>query len=196
MLETDRPIALREAIRCVRNGGIGVYGGFVDKFPIGVVMNRGLTIKAAQCHVQRYRRPLLVRIEAGEIDPVSSSPIICRCPKRRAGSRCSWPSRTAARRSSCTPDARSEPPSLLAVHAIGGFLAGGALSGILRTWTGHALDLRAVAVAVGRAVLIVRALVGFLRCFHTGKVDTSRCRRRSGASSRSVWMRFDRVSHG
>jgi threonine dehydrogenase-like Zn-dependent dehydrogenase len=73
MLETDRPIALREAIRCVRNGGIvsviGVYGGFVDKFPMGAVMNRGLTIKAAQCHVQRYLRPLLARIEAGEIDP-------------------------------------------------------------------------------------------------------------------------------
>jgi threonine dehydrogenase-like Zn-dependent dehydrogenase len=73
MLESDRPIALREAIRCVRNGGIvsviGVYGGFVDKFPMGAVMNRGLTIKAGQCHVQRYLRPLLARIEAGEIDP-------------------------------------------------------------------------------------------------------------------------------
>jgi threonine dehydrogenase-like Zn-dependent dehydrogenase len=73
MLETDRPIALREAIRCVRNGGIvsviGVYGGFVDKFPMGAVMNRGLTIKAGQCHVQRYLRPLLARIEAGDIDP-------------------------------------------------------------------------------------------------------------------------------
>jgi threonine dehydrogenase-like Zn-dependent dehydrogenase len=73
MLESDRPIALREAIRCVRNGGIvsviGVYGGFVDKFPMGAVMNRGLTIKAGQCHVQRYLRPLLARIEAGDIDP-------------------------------------------------------------------------------------------------------------------------------
>jgi threonine dehydrogenase-like Zn-dependent dehydrogenase len=73
MLETDRPIALREAIRCCRNGGtvsvIGVYGGFIDKFPMGSVMNRGLTIKAGQCHVQRYLRPLLQRIQAGEIDP-------------------------------------------------------------------------------------------------------------------------------
>jgi threonine dehydrogenase-like Zn-dependent dehydrogenase len=72
-LETERPFALREAIRSCRNGGIvsvvGVYGGFVDKFPIGSVVNRGLTIKAAQCHVHRYLRPLLERIRNGEIDP-------------------------------------------------------------------------------------------------------------------------------
>jgi len=48
---------------------IGVYGGFIDKFPMGAVMNRSLTIRAGQCHVQRYLRPLLTRIEAGEIDP-------------------------------------------------------------------------------------------------------------------------------
>lgn len=56
-----------------RNGGtvsvVGVYGGFVDKFPMGAVMNRSLTIKAGQCHVQRYLRPLLDRIRRGEIDP-------------------------------------------------------------------------------------------------------------------------------
>ena len=73
MLETDRPIALREAIMACRNGGtisvIGVYGGFIDKFPMGSVMNRSLTIKTGQCHVQRYMRPLLERIEGGEIDP-------------------------------------------------------------------------------------------------------------------------------
>ncbi|HET6149449.1 MAG TPA: zinc-dependent alcohol dehydrogenase [Polyangia bacterium] len=73
MLETDRPIALRQAITACRNGGIvsvvGVYGGFVDKFPMGAVMNRSLTIKSGQCHVQRYTRPLLERIERGEIDP-------------------------------------------------------------------------------------------------------------------------------
>ena len=73
MLETDRPMALREAIMCCRNGGtvsvIGVYGGFIDKFPMGSVMNRSLTIKTGQCHVQRYMRPLLERIEKGEIDP-------------------------------------------------------------------------------------------------------------------------------
>jgi threonine dehydrogenase-like Zn-dependent dehydrogenase len=73
MLETDRPIALREAIRACRNGGIvsvvGVYGGFIDHFPMGAIVNRGLTIRSGQCHVQRYLRPLLQRIENGEIDP-------------------------------------------------------------------------------------------------------------------------------
>jgi threonine dehydrogenase-like Zn-dependent dehydrogenase len=73
MLETDRPLALREAILACRNGGtvsvIGVYGGFIDKFPMGAVMNRSLTIKTGQCHVQRYMKPLLERIERGEIDP-------------------------------------------------------------------------------------------------------------------------------
>ncbi len=72
-VETDRPFALREAIMACRNGGIvsviGVYGGFVDKFPMGAVMNRSLTIKSGQCHVQRYMRPLLERISNGEIDP-------------------------------------------------------------------------------------------------------------------------------
>jgi threonine dehydrogenase-like Zn-dependent dehydrogenase len=73
MLETDRPVALREAIMACRNGGtvsvIGVYGGFIDKFPMGSVMNRSLTIKTGQAHVQRYLRPLLERIQEGEIDP-------------------------------------------------------------------------------------------------------------------------------
>ncbi len=72
-LETDRPIALREAIVSCRNGGtvsvIGVYGGFVDKFPMGSLMNRSITMRAGQCHVHRYMRPLLERIEKGEIDP-------------------------------------------------------------------------------------------------------------------------------
>ncbi len=72
-LETDRPVALRQAIMACRNGGtvsvIGVYGGFIDKFPMGAVMNRSLTIKSGQCHVQRYMRPLLERIQRGEIDP-------------------------------------------------------------------------------------------------------------------------------
>jgi len=73
MLETDRPIALREAAMACRNGGtisvIGVYGGFIDKFPMGSIMNRSLTIKTGQCHVQRYMRPLLQHIENGDIDP-------------------------------------------------------------------------------------------------------------------------------
>jgi threonine dehydrogenase-like Zn-dependent dehydrogenase len=73
MLESDRPLALRQAILACRNGGtvsvIGVYGGFIDKFPIGSFMNRSLTMKTGQCHVQRYMKPLLARIENGEIDP-------------------------------------------------------------------------------------------------------------------------------
>ncbi len=73
MLETDRPIALREAIMACRNAGtvsvIGVYAGFIDKFPMGSVMNRSLTIKTGQCHVHRYLKPLLERIMKGEIDP-------------------------------------------------------------------------------------------------------------------------------
>ena len=72
-METERPHALREAILSCANGGtvsvIGVYGGLLDKFPMGAVMNRSLTIRAGQCHVQRYLRPLLQRIENGEIDP-------------------------------------------------------------------------------------------------------------------------------
>lgn len=72
-LETDRPIALREALMACRNGGTvsvpGVYGGFVDKVPFGSVMNRSLTIKTGQTHVQRYMQPLLERIQKGEVDP-------------------------------------------------------------------------------------------------------------------------------
>jgi len=72
-LESDRPFALREAIMSCRTGGIvsivGVYGGLVDKFPMGALMNKGLSIKSGQCHVQRYMRPLLERIQSGDIDP-------------------------------------------------------------------------------------------------------------------------------
>jgi threonine dehydrogenase-like Zn-dependent dehydrogenase len=72
-IETDRPNALREAISTCRSGGtisvIGAYGGLVDKFPMGTVMNRSLTIRAGQCHVQRYMQPLLERIQNGDIDP-------------------------------------------------------------------------------------------------------------------------------
>jgi threonine dehydrogenase-like Zn-dependent dehydrogenase len=73
MLETDRPIVLRQAIMACRNGGTVsvavVYGGFVDKFPMGSFINRSLTMKGGQTHVQRYLRPLLERIQKGEIDP-------------------------------------------------------------------------------------------------------------------------------
>jgi threonine dehydrogenase-like Zn-dependent dehydrogenase len=72
-IEFDRPIAVRDAIMACRNGGIvsiiGVYGGLVDKFPLGPMMNRGLTLRTGQCHVHRYMKPLLERIERGEIDP-------------------------------------------------------------------------------------------------------------------------------
>jgi threonine dehydrogenase-like Zn-dependent dehydrogenase len=73
MMETDRPVALRQAILACRSGGTvsvaGVYGGFIDKFPIGAIVNRSLTIKSGQTHVQRYMRPLLERIRNKEIDP-------------------------------------------------------------------------------------------------------------------------------
>jgi threonine dehydrogenase-like Zn-dependent dehydrogenase len=72
-IQPDRPIALREAIMACANGGtvsvIGVYAGLIDKFPINSVMNRSLTIKTGQCHVHRYMKPLLARIQRGEIDP-------------------------------------------------------------------------------------------------------------------------------
>jgi threonine dehydrogenase-like Zn-dependent dehydrogenase len=73
MMETDRAYALRQAILACRSGGTisvaGVYSGVVDKFPMGAIVNRSLTIRSGQCHVQRYMRPLLERIERGEIDP-------------------------------------------------------------------------------------------------------------------------------
>jgi threonine dehydrogenase-like Zn-dependent dehydrogenase len=72
-LETDRPIALRHAIYACRKGGIvsipGVYGGLLDKFPMGIAFAKALTFKMGQTHVHRYLRPLLERIERGEIDP-------------------------------------------------------------------------------------------------------------------------------
>ena len=72
-LATDRPHALREAINSCRKGGVvsipGVYGGFLDKVPFGAAFNKGLTLKMGQTHVQRYLRPLLERVEKGEIDP-------------------------------------------------------------------------------------------------------------------------------
>jgi threonine dehydrogenase-like Zn-dependent dehydrogenase len=73
MLETDRPVALRQAILACRSGGTisvaGVYGGFLDKFPMGAIVNRSLTIRSGQTHVQRYMRPLMERIQNGDIDP-------------------------------------------------------------------------------------------------------------------------------
>jgi len=72
-LESDRPTALRQAIYACRKGGVvsipGVYGGLIDKFPIGAAFAKGLTLRLGQTHVQKYARALLARIEAGEIDP-------------------------------------------------------------------------------------------------------------------------------
>ena len=72
-IQTDRPIALREAIYACRSGGtvsvVGVYAGIIDKFPMNAVMNRSLTIRTGQCHVHRYVKPLMERIQKGEIDP-------------------------------------------------------------------------------------------------------------------------------
>jgi len=70
---TDRPHVLRQAIQCCRNFGtvsiVGVYGGFLDKIPMGSAINRGLTFRMAQTPVQAYLPKLLERIEKGEIDP-------------------------------------------------------------------------------------------------------------------------------
>lgn len=72
-LETERPVALRQAIMACRKGGIvsvpGVYGGLADKIPLGAFMNKSLTLKTGQTHVHRYLKPLLERIEQNELDP-------------------------------------------------------------------------------------------------------------------------------
>jgi threonine dehydrogenase-like Zn-dependent dehydrogenase len=73
MLESDRPHVLREMIYVCRPGGIisvaGVYSGLSDNMPMGAFMNKGLTMRTGQCHVQRYMKPLLDHIERGDIDP-------------------------------------------------------------------------------------------------------------------------------
>jgi threonine dehydrogenase-like Zn-dependent dehydrogenase len=85
-LETDRPYALRQAMRAVRKGGIlsivGVYGGFLDKVPFGAVFNKGVTIRMGQTHMQRYMKPLLELVEQRKIDP--SFVITHRVPLSRA----------------------------------------------------------------------------------------------------------------
>src|SRR6185437_4863835 len=72
-LETGRPHALRQAIQACRKGGTvsipGVYGGLIDKFPIGAAFSKGLTLKMGQTHVQKYMKPLLERVQRGDIDP-------------------------------------------------------------------------------------------------------------------------------
>ena len=72
-LATDRPNALRQAIRACRKGGIvsipGVYGGFLDKIPFGAAFAKGLTLKMGQTHVMNYMKPLLDLVQEGAIDP-------------------------------------------------------------------------------------------------------------------------------
>lgn len=73
MLETDRPHVLREMIYVCRPAGIisipGVYGGLIDKIPFGAAMNKGLTFRMGQTHVNRWTDDLLKRIQEGQIDP-------------------------------------------------------------------------------------------------------------------------------
>lgn len=85
-LETERPIALREAIMACKSGGIvsipGVYGGMANMIPMGAVMNKGLTIRTGQTHVRRWTDDLLRRIDEGQID--STFPITHTVPLGRA----------------------------------------------------------------------------------------------------------------
>lgn len=73
MMETDRPIALREALYACRKGGTvsipGVYGGLLDKMPFGAAFGKGLTLKMGQTHMQKYMKPLLEMILDDKIDP-------------------------------------------------------------------------------------------------------------------------------
>jgi len=73
MLETDRPHVLREMIYVCRPAGVlsvpGVYGGLIDKIPFGAFMNKGLTMRTGQTHVNRWTDDLLRRIEEGQVDP-------------------------------------------------------------------------------------------------------------------------------
>jgi threonine dehydrogenase-like Zn-dependent dehydrogenase len=75
MLETDRPGVLRQAIQAVRKGGTlsipGVYGGLLDKVPFGAAFGKGITMKMGQTHMHKYMKPLLERIEKGQVDPSS-----------------------------------------------------------------------------------------------------------------------------
>jgi len=73
LLETDRPGVLRQAIQAVRKGGTlsipGVYGGMLDKVPFGAAFGKGITMKMGQTHMHKHMKPLLERVEKGQIDP-------------------------------------------------------------------------------------------------------------------------------
>ncbi|MGQ9370511.1 zinc-dependent alcohol dehydrogenase [Azospirillum sp. ST 5-10] len=72
-LQSDRPAVLRQMVECCRKGGtlsiVGVYGGVIDKFPMGAAMNKALTFRMGQQHGQRYAERLFAHIEKGELDP-------------------------------------------------------------------------------------------------------------------------------
>jgi threonine dehydrogenase-like Zn-dependent dehydrogenase len=72
-LQTDRPTALRQALRACRKGGVvsvpGAYAGFVDKYPVGAFMEKGLTLRTGQTHVHRYLDLLLEHVQSGRLDP-------------------------------------------------------------------------------------------------------------------------------
>jgi threonine dehydrogenase-like Zn-dependent dehydrogenase len=72
-MATDRSHALRQAINTCRKGGTvsipGVYGGWLDKFPLGAAFAKGLTLRMGQTHMHKYMPPLLTLIEEGKIDP-------------------------------------------------------------------------------------------------------------------------------
>ncbi len=101
MLETDRPGVLRQAIQAVRKGGTlsipGVYGGLLDKVPFGAAFGKGITMKMGQTNMHKYMKPLLERIEKGQIDPTTSFPTASRWTRRR---RCT---RSGATRRSRSP---------------------------------------------------------------------------------------------
>ncbi len=72
-ISIDRPTVLRQVVQACRKGGHisvpGVYGGFIDKFPFGAAFAKGITFRMGQTHMHRYLRPLLERVERGEVDP-------------------------------------------------------------------------------------------------------------------------------
>jgi threonine dehydrogenase-like Zn-dependent dehydrogenase len=71
----DRPTVVRQTIQAAAKGGrvslIGVYGGVIDKFPIGAFFGKGLTMRAGQCDVQAFLPELLQKVLAGEFDMTS-----------------------------------------------------------------------------------------------------------------------------
>ena len=102
-LATDRPHALRQAIHACRKGGTvsipGVYGGFIDKVPIGAAFGKGLTLKMGQTHVHRYMQPLLERIAARrDRSVVRRSPTALRLDDAPQPTRCSATRQTSASR--------------------------------------------------------------------------------------------------